>query len=126
NEGVQVQLLSGPKDFDALAGLGLKPQLLVNDSTTNQSADDKTPKADSGKQTIGLGLNVGLDLLSKSTAAHAHVVLIGAESLVRQAYARLTGSGQSTTQTPTGPAPAYLQSQLANYQTALAWLSSSG
>ena len=30
NAGVQVQLVAGAKDFDALKGLGLKPQLLVN------------------------------------------------------------------------------------------------
>jgi hypothetical protein len=139
NPGVQVQLLAGSKDFDALAGLGLKPQLLVNDSTTNSTGNstsngnttasgNTTTSSTStpATQTIGLGLNVGLDLLSKSTAAHAHVVISAAQSLIKQAYAKLNGTGQPATQAPTGPVPAYLQSQLAGYQTALAWLNSGG
>jgi hypothetical protein len=141
NPGVQVQLLAGPRDFDVLAGLGLKPQLLVNDSTTNSSSDGNSTTSGNSTasgnsttgststpatQTIGLGLNVGLDLLSKTTAAHAHVVISAAESLIKQAYAKLNGTGQPASQTPTGPVPAYLQSQLAGYQTALAWLNSGG
>ena len=133
NAGVQVQLLSGPEDFDALAGLGLKPQLLVNDASTNASSGNKTSSGNvstsstsaSAPQTLGLGLNVGLDLLSKTTAAHAHVVISAAQSLIKQAYAKLSGTGQ-TTQAATGPVPGYLQSQIANYQTALDWLNAGG
>jgi hypothetical protein len=137
NPGVQVQLLAGPKDFDALAGLGLKPQLLVNDVSTNPPAKGSSTSAASGNttasnataatgpQTIGLGLNVGLDVLNKTTAAHAHVVISAAQSLIKQAYNKLNGTGQ-TTQAATGPVPGYLQSQLANYQTALDWLNAGG
>ncbi|HYM17639.1 MAG TPA: hypothetical protein VEU06_03670 [Micropepsaceae bacterium] len=137
NTGIQVQLLAGPKDFDALAGLGLKPQLLVNDSSTNSSSSGNTTSSGnstasasststSTTQTIGLGLNVGLDLLSKTTAAHAHVVISAAQSLLKQAYSKLNGTGQTTTQAATGPVPGYLQSQIANYQTALDWLNAGG
>ena len=122
NEGVRVQLIAGPKDFDALAGLGLKPQLLSNDSTENSSGN---PAEDLGPEVVGLGIDGKLDLLSKSTAAHAHVALLGAMALVKQAYGNLNGTGQanSTTQLA-GAAPAYMQKQLASYQTALAWLNS--
>jgi hypothetical protein len=134
NPGVQVQLVSGPKDFDALAGLGLKPQLLINtpggDATTgtppakvtdNAAAKPGSTGAAADSQIIGLGINGGLDLLSKETAAHANVALQGAMSLIKQAYSKLNNP-QSAATTAAGPLPAYLQSQLSNYQTALAWM----
>ena len=137
NQGVQVQLVAGPKDFDALAGLGLKPQLLINDSAANKpagsstnsstttaadNADKSTPAADTGPQIVGLGINGGLDLSSKQTAAHAHVALQGALSLIKQAYSKLNNPQSPAATAATGPTPAYLQTQLAGYQTALAWL----
>jgi hypothetical protein len=137
NPGVQVQLVSGPKDFDALAGLGLKPQLLINtpggDATTGtpaakvtDNAAVKPSTASSGaaadSQIVGLGINGGLDLLSKETAAHANVALQGALSLIKQAYSKLNNPQSTATAAPTGPLPAYMQTQLSSYQTALAWL----
>ena len=44
-------------------------------------------------------------------------------TLIKQASNKINGLEKSNA-TPVGPAPAYLQSRLANYQTALAWLSS--
>ena len=116
NEGVQVQLVAGPKDFDALAGLGLKPQLL-----TNTAKDTADKSADASAQIIGLGINGGLDLLNKAAAQHTHVALQGAMALVKQAYNNLNNP-QPTATTATGTVPAYTQTQLAGYQTALAWL----
>jgi hypothetical protein len=116
NEGVKVQFIAGSKDFDALAGLGLKPQTLVNDGKT---AKDGTT---SGPQIIGLGIDGGLSLLSKNDASHAHTVLLAAESLIKQAYTKLNSPAPTATAQATGPAPAYLQNQIAGYQTALAWL----
>ena len=136
NPGVQVQLVAGPKDFDALAGLGLKPQLLINDAgatpasstspakVTDNAAVKPTTAAstDTGPQIVGLGINGGIDLLSKQTAAHANVVLQGALSLIKQVYSQLNNSQTPAASTATSPVPAYLQSQLSGYQTALAWL----
>lgn len=135
NEGVKVQLIAGPKDFDALAGLGLTPKLLTNDKA--DAPADKTPKvvdnaaakpatvntAAAGPQTIGLGIDGGLDLLSKTAAAHADVVMQGAMALIKQAYGKLNTPASATAATTFGPGPAYLQSQLAGYQTALGYLS---
>ena len=113
NDGAQIQLIAGPKDFDALAGLGLKPQTLVHD------AKDKN---DSSSNTIGLGIDGKLDLLSKSTAAHADVVMQAAMALIKQAYGKLnTPPGQTQAVQP-GAGSAYQQSRLANYQSALAWM----
>jgi hypothetical protein len=145
NPGVQVQLVSGPKDFDALAGLGLKPQLLNNvaasksastsSSTVTDNAAKTTPNAvvtdnanpttsnpSTAPQIVGLGINGGINLLSSTSAAHAHVVLQGAMSLIKQAYSKLNDPQTPATTTPAGNAPAYMQSQMIGYQTALAWL----
>jgi Beta-propeller repeat len=134
NPGVSIQLIAGPKDFDALAGLGITPQVLVNDSTTNGSTTNSagntstsTAKTDAATaNTIGLGINVGINLLTTQAASHAHVVLMGAMALIKQAYGNINPSTQqaSTTAAVSGSAPQYLQNQIANYQTALAWLSS--
>jgi len=135
NPGVQVQLIAGPKDFDALAGLGLKAQLLTNDTTASTTSDTNTVTDNAAKakaaattaaptaQTIGLGINGGINLLTADTAAHAHVVLQGAMALIKQAYGNLTNPPSASSSTAsTASAPAYLQNQLASYQTALAWM----
>ena len=131
NQGVQVSLIAGPKDFDALAGLGLKAQLLTNDpapaqpannSADNSKSNDAKLAAGLAPQLIGLGINGGLDLLSKDTAAHAHVALQGAMALIKQAYGNLNNPAKPASALSTASAPAYLQTQLAGYQTALAWL----
>jgi len=131
NSGAQVQLVAGPKDFDALAGLGLKPQLLINDGeatptgtkpkVTDNAVVKPAAAADTGPAIVGLGINGGLDLLSKQTAAHANVALQGAMSLIKQAYSQLNNP-EAAAAAPAGAVPAYLQSQLSGYQTALAWL----
>ncbi len=122
NDGVKVELVAGPKDFDALAGLGISPQTLVGD----EKKDDDSPKDDEPPfETIGLGLDGKLSLLTKSDAAHAHVVMSAAMSLIKQVYGKInTLPGQTANATPSGPVPAYLQAQLANYQSALAWFGS--
>jgi len=129
NEGVELQLISGPKDFDALAGLGLKQQLLTKD-VADTASDKKTDNAakpaaqtaaQAGPQVVGLGINGGIDLLNKQNASHAHVVLQGAMALIKQAYSKLNNPTQPST-VPAGSAPGYMQTQLAGYQTALAWL----
>jgi Beta-propeller repeat len=120
NEGVKVELVAGPKDFDALAGLGLSPQTLVGDEKKD---DDSSKDSEPAFQTIGLGLDGKLNLLEKKDAAHAHVVMMAAMALIKQAYNKINGL-EKPNAAPTGPAPAYLQARLANYQQALAWFSS--
>jgi hypothetical protein len=119
NEGIKIELSAGPGDFDALAGLGLKPQTLVGSEPADSTASKEPPL-----EIIGLGVDGQLDLLTKSRAAHAHTQMMAAMALIKQAYNNINGLGQGTGAGPVGPAPAYLQAQLANYQTALAWLSS--
>lgn len=114
NDGVTVRLVAGPKDFDALAGLGLKSQTLVNEG--------KDAKTAGGEETIGLAIDEALNLLKKDDSSRARTVLMGAQSQIKQLYTKL--NSPPAPEQATGPVPAYLQSQLAGYQTALAWLSS--
>jgi hypothetical protein len=114
NDGVTVRLVAGPKDFDALAGLGLKSQTLVN-----EGKDAKT--AGGQDNTIGLAIDEALNLLKKDDSSRARTVLMGAQSQIKQLYTKLNSPSAPTQNF--GPPPAYLQSQLAGYQTALAWLS---
>jgi hypothetical protein len=121
NDRVKVELVAGPKDFDALAGLGLSPQTLFADAKD----DDASKETEPAFETIGLGLDGKLDLLTKSTAAHTHVVMMAAMALIKQAYGKINAPpGHNTNAAPSGPVPAYLQARLANYQTALAGLNS--
>jgi hypothetical protein len=117
NDGVKVELVAGPKDFDALAGLGIAPQMLVGDEKKDNSSKDDEPPF----EMIGLNLDdPKLDLLTKSNAAHTHVVMMAAMALIKQAYNKINGL-EKPAATPTGQVPAYMQAQLANYQSALAW-----
>ena len=116
NEGTRVELIAGEKDFNALAGLGLKEQVLLKEA-------DKDSAAKSSTITIGLGLTGKLDLLSKTEATHAHSVLLAAMAQIKQAYAKLNNPAAAT---PVGPGPAHLQAQIGSYQTALIGLSMFG
>ena len=76
-----------------------------------------------GPQTIGLGIDGALDLLGKTTAAHANVALQGAMALIKQAYGKLNTPAPANSLSAAGASgPAYLQAQLSGYQTALTWL----
>lgn len=122
NDAVKVELVAGPKDFDALAGLGISPQTLVGDEKKDGSSKDDEPAF----ETIGLNLDdPKLGLLTKSDAAHTHVVMMAAMALIKQVYGKINAPpGQTQNTAPSGPVPAYLQAQLANYQSALAWFGS--
>jgi len=61
--------------------------------------------------------------LSKTTAAHADVVLQGAMALIKQAYGKLNTPASANGVT-TGTGPGQLQSQLGSYQAALSFLRS--
>ncbi|AQR61380.1 transcriptional regulator [Brevundimonas sp. LM2] len=100
-------LTTGETGRDALAGLGLSPGYI------GIASADKTV------QTFGLGLPSNLTLTDAAAKKTAGEKLSGALEVVRNAYRGLapkTASGAS------GPVPAYLTSQIANYQAALARL----
>src|SRR5262249_3180226 len=102
NEGVKVQLIAGPKDFDALAGLWLSPQTLGNDGKTTAGK----AAAAAGPQTVGLGLDAKLSLLNESDARHSQTLLLAAQSLIKQAYTTLNAPpGSAASTQPAGATP---------------------
>ncbi len=132
--GMTLELRSGPNGFDALAALGLAPGLLVgddpsasasdeadDDSTTSDEADDASSAS---AKIVGLELGRALSVATTDDAKKAEKDLENALSQVRAAYRKLTldpllAKLKAATPAPTGPAPAYLQYQLANYYAGL-------
>jgi len=124
SSGVSGALIAGPKDFDALARLGIAAGTLSNPSP---NAKTQAAVADSGsnKKVFGLGLNGTLDVTTAKSAGAARAQLLNVLSAIRNAY-RTTNAPPSIASNvaqASGPAPAYLASQLANYSTALNMLS---
>jgi len=120
-----VTLLDGPAGKDALPGLGLKAGILyqtVNKAHTSVPADGKG-------QVYGLGLSPTLGLGSTSAINDAKSQLIAAISVIKGAYQALQTAATPANvlalqraKTVGGAVPAYLSSQIANYQAALSRL----
>lgn len=117
-----VQLLAGPAGSDALAALGLKAGLIQPNTPTssNPDATTKTPLV------YGISLPSGLSLNSAADIAHAANQLQATAVLLKSAYQGLVNANTPTPpKAPSGSSgqvPAYLKSQLSNYQAALARL----
>lgn len=124
NDGVQIALKSGPDGQDALGGLGISPTILVGKPKTDSNSDTSVTSS-TQKQIFGLGLPKALDLLTTADAKSARGQLLGVLSSLRGAYRTLTTPDYSTMFGPavSGPAPAYLQKQIASYTLALNALS---
>jgi len=100
-------LTSGETGRDALLGLGLSPGYI------GATAGEKATK------TFGLGLPSNLTLSDATSSKTAGEKLLAALQVVRDAY---RGLAPASTNTATGPVPAYQASQIANYQAALSRL----
>jgi hypothetical protein len=101
-------ITAGETGRDALAGLGLSPGY-VGSST----GDDII-------KTFGLALPANLSLADAASVKTAGEKLQAAMKAVRDAYRALDPA--TTTKGASGPVPAYMSAQLANYQAALARL----
>jgi hypothetical protein len=115
NKGFTASLVSGPADFDALARLGLPAGTLTNGGATTSASS----------QVFGLGLTGHLDISTASSAGAARATTLNVLSAIRNAYRVSNTPAAVASTTPnqsSGPAPAYLQTQLANYQSALSLL----
>lgn len=118
--GEVVQLLAGPSGQNALPALGLTPGVIQASPSQSSSSTSQT--------TFGLNLSTSLDLSSSADISHAAAQLQYAMSEVMSAYQALnTANTPKSAQTAasSGPAPAYLQAQIANYQAGLARLTGS-
>lgn len=102
-------LTAGETGRDALAGLGLSPGFIGPTS------------GDDVRRTFGLDLPAGLRIKDPAGAKTAGERLQAAMKALRDAYRSLDPS-TSASAAASGPVPAYLTSQLANYQAALARL----
>lgn len=101
-------ITSGETGRDALLGLGLSAGYV------GLAAADTTVK------TFGLGLPSNLNLNSAASIKDAGEKIQGALKAIRDAYRGLLP--EDKTASASGPVPAYLTNQLANYQAALARL----
>jgi len=118
-------LIAGPQGHDGLAALGLQPGLV------RASVVDKKKgviPADKGTQTYGLRLPTGLDLSNAADIKAAVTALGNAMTTTQSIYADLQKAAQPQSQQAadsSGPVPAYITNQIADYQSALARLSGS-
>lgn len=109
-------------DKDALEMLGIPEGVLQKTRTV----DGKTTPAD-GKATLyGLGLPTNLNLSNEVERKHALAEIGAAMGIIRKAYTDLKIAASpvqaAAAKAITGPVPAYLTNQIANYQAALARL----
>jgi hypothetical protein len=120
---VVLEFGAGKTDRDALEMLGI-PEGVVRRTITE---DGVTRPADGRGMLYGLSLERGLSLADDLEKRHALAVLGKAMGTVRQIYKDLVQASlppavraaQEAAAKASGPVPAYLSSQIANYQAAL-------
>ena len=129
-EGQTIELIAGKDNLDALAGLGLSPGRV-----TKADPDAKTPFDPDAIQEFALGLKGSYSLGSTASAQSALNAMDRALSEIRKAYREITTDPEirRMMHTPNdqkgkqgGAVPAYLQSQLANYNAGLSRLLGGG
>lgn len=125
NDRTLVEFGAGKADRDALAMLGISEGVVRK----TRVVDGKTLPADGKDMLYGLGMEDGLKLGSDLDRNHTLAVVGKAMGIVRQIYKDLVAAAQpesvkraQAAQSASGPAPAYLTNQIANYQAALARL----
>lgn len=124
-KGVRLDLIAGLEGSDALAGLGIKVSTLYNDGSLLDSDEER-------EKTIpifGLGFEPGISLDTETNAAYALEILNSALKEVRDIFREITKDPAlealfKNGKKASGPVPAYLTAQLANYSAGLARLSS--
>ena len=127
--GALVTIGPGKGDKNVLPQLGLAEGVVRNTTTIN----GVTAPSDGKGQIYGLSIGSDLNLSSKDQIAHTMADLTTAMGIIRKAYkdlvAAATPKSQQTAATNTsasGPVPAYLTNQIANYQAALNRLTGGG
>lgn len=118
-EGTSFDLIAGPEGFDALTGLGLAPGKVINEGPKAETqSEDEAPQS----KIIGLELDGRFGLATRKDAEEAVKEIDRALAQVRKAYRALTLDPlleKMKKPAPTGPAPAFLREQLANYAAGL-------
>ena len=119
NNGVSANLIAGPANSDALGRLGLAAGTIANAPSTTSSSSTSSSSASS--QVFGLGFSGTMDISTSTDAGAAGAQLQNILTNIRNAYrtSNAPPAASASTNTQTGPAPAYLTAQVANYQLAL-------
>lgn len=123
NDSSTIEILPGKGGDDALMALGLSSGI----ARKTEFIDGKTVSADGGGPVYGLKMTQTLDLSTEAGRTNALKVLSEAIDVIRAAYRDLETAAKpktpaSTGKSASGPVPAYLSSQIANYQAALSRL----
>ncbi|MDO8297624.1 MAG: hypothetical protein Q7T19_14430 [Caulobacter sp.] len=124
--GAAVEVLPGKGGVDSLASLGLTPGVVRN---TVIDKNGKSVSADGGGPVFGLSLPAQLDVSTDTAIKNALAVLSKSLTKIRDAYRQLETAAKpasTTTAAASGPVPAYMTSQIANYQAALDRLTGGG
>ena len=116
NNSVPIKLISGPAGTNALSALGLTPGEISNDVGQTSTASH------TAKVTLGLNLTSSLNLNSTSAIQAATTALNLASAKIQNAYQSFANPTSSTTSTTSEQPSQYISNQIANYQSALAWL----
>ena len=115
NSSVPIKLISGPSGSDVLSALGLTAGEISND------VGQTTTASHTAKVTLGLNLTSSLNLNSTASIQAATTALNLASAKIQNAYQSLANPTSSTTASTSTPSQ-YVTNQIANYQSALAWL----
>jgi hypothetical protein len=126
-----IEFGQGKANQDALSLLGIPAGVVRN---TEIDKDGKSVPADGKGQIYGLTLDADLSLDTLDDFNHARAQIATAQGIIRQAYKDLVDAAtpaslkraQAAAAASSGPVPAYLTNQIANYQAALARLTGGG
>jgi hypothetical protein len=120
-----IELIKGPAGKDALESLGISDGLVKNVLTPDELSAQNQQKI---KKDVGLRFDTNISLDTEDSRTAAKDALDGVLSNIKSAYNWLRFGSPSTTDTKsstTGAVPAYLTSQISNYQAALQRLTGS-
>jgi len=118
-----LEFAMGKGDKDALALIGI-PEGVVRKT---KLVDGKTLPADGKDMLYGLGMPSDLTIVDELERKHALAEIGGAMGVIRKIYtdlktAALPPAAVAASKAASGPVPAYLTNQIANYQAALSRL----
>lgn len=127
--GVRITLGAGPDGKNALPALGLSEGVITSNATAKAAKAGAATTASNNnslKANYALSIPSTLDLTTSAGVKQAQAVLGAAIATVKQTYTDMTTPTSTTKGNNTGTAPAYITSEIASYQAALARLQGSG
>ena len=121
--GGSIELIPGDAGHDALKGLGLDATKLQSSDTLVGGSSSSSSADNPADYVFGLGLTSQVNLLSKDAAKAAMKSIDAAIGVIQSAYRKLNPdpalAALQNKKSASGPVPAEIQKQLANYQAAL-------